>query len=307
MFLILAAAVAMLWANSPFAEAYQALISIEAIKGIAIFAFFLSLGIELRAEITHGSLAKPRQAIVPIFAAIGGMLVPVAIYSIINQGLPTAVGWGVPMSTDVAFALAVLAIAGKFLPAPVRVFLLTVAVVDDSLTILMIALFFSSTFHLLSVVSLAGVVIGLFLPRGEHMVGWLTPAVNYVALPVFALFSAGVDIRGLGQSFSSSAITFGIIAAMVIGKPLGVLGTTWLVTKSGLGRLAGGVKWGDLLSIGSLFGMCFTVALLMSELSFGGQAANHSIANLSVFIGSLTSALLAVVALQIRKRAYVSR
>jgi len=307
MFLILAAAVAMLWANSPFAEAYQALISIEAIKGIAIFLFFLSLGIELRAEITHGSLAKPRQAIVPIFAAIGGMLVPVAIYSIINQGLPTAVGWGVPMSTDVAFALAVLAIAGKFLPAPVRVFLLTVAVVDDSLTILMIALFFSSTFHLLSVVSLAGVVIGLFLPRGERMVGWLTPTVNFVALPVFALFSAGVDIRGLGQSFSSSAITLGIIAAMVVGKPLGVLGTTWLVTKSGLGKLAAGIKWPDLLSIGSLFGMCFTVALLMSELSFGGQAANHSIANISVFIGSLTSALLAVVALQIRKRAYVSR
>jgi NhaA family Na+:H+ antiporter len=305
MFLILAAAVAMLWANSPFAEAYQALISIEAIKGVAIFLFFLSLGIELRTEITHGSLAKPRQAIVPIFAAIGGMLVPVAIYSIINQGLPTAVGWGVPMSTDVAFALAVLAIAGKFLPAPVRVFLLTVAVVDDSLTILMIALFFSSTFHLLSVVSLAGVVIGLFLPRGERMVGWLTPTVNFVALPVFALFSAGVDIRGLGQSFSSSAITLGIIAAMVVGKPLGVLGTTWLVTKSGLGKLAAGIKWPDLLSIGSLFGMCFTVALLMSELSFGGQAANHSIANLSVFIGSLTSALLAVVALQIRKRAHV--
>jgi NhaA family Na+:H+ antiporter len=305
MFLILAAAVAMLWANSPFAEAYQALISIEAIQGVAIFLFFLSLGIELRAEITHGSLAKPRQAIVPIFAAIGGMLVPVAIYSITNQGLPTAVGWGVSMSTDVAFALAVLAIAGKFLPAPVRVFLLTVAVVDDSLTILMIALFFSSTFHLLSVVSLAGVVIGLFLPRGERMVGWLTPTVNFVALPIFALFSAGVDIRGLGQSFSSSAITLGIIAAMVVGKPLGVLGTTWLVTKSGLGKLAAGIKWPDLLSIGSLFGMCFTVALLMSELSFGGQAANHSIANLSVFIGSLTSALLAVVALQIRKRAYV--
>jgi NhaA family Na+:H+ antiporter len=305
MFLILAAAVAMLWANSPFAEAYQALISIEAIQGVAIFLFFLSLGIELRAEITHGSLAKPRQAIVPIFAAIGGMLVPVAIYSITNQGLPTAVGWGVSMSTDVAFALAVLAIAGKFLPAPVRVFLLTVAVVDDSLTILMIALFFSSTFHLLSVVSLAGVVIGLFLPRGERMVGWLTPTVNFVALPIFALFSAGVDIRGLGQSFSSSAITLGIIAAMVVGKPLGVLGTTWLVTKSGLGKLAAGIKWPDLLSIGSLFGMCFTVALLMSELSFGGQAANHSIANISVFIGSLTSALLAVVALQIRKRAYV--
>ena len=307
MYLILGAVVAMLWANSPFAAGYEALISIEAIKGIAIFAFFLSLGIELREEITHGSLAKPRQAIVPIFAAIGGMLVPVAIYSIINQALPSAAGWGVPMSTDVAFALAVLALAGKFLPSPVRIFLLTVAVVDDSLTILMIALFFSSTFHALSVVSLAGVVIGLFLPGGQKITGWLTPTVNYVALPVFALFSAGVNVQGLGSSFASSAITIGVIAAMVIGKPLGVLGTTWLVTKSGLGKLAAGIKWADLLSIGSLFGMCFTVALLMSELSFGQQHTEHAIANLSVFIGSITSALLAVIALQLRKRAYVSR
>ena len=305
MFLILAAAVALIWANSPFAASYAALISLEAIKGVAIFTFFFSLGIELRHEITHGSLAKPRQAIVPIFAAIGGMLVPVGIYSLVNQGVPSAAGWGVPMSTDVAFALAVLAIAGRFLPAPIRVFLLTVAVVDDSLTILMIALFFSSTFHALSVVSLAGVVIGLFLPGGQKVTGWLTPTVNNVALPVFALFSAGVSIQGLGDSIFGSAITWGVIVAMVIGKPLGVLGTTWLVTKSGLGKLAAGIKWADLLSIGSLFGMCFTVALLMSELSFGEQHTEHSIANLSVFVGSLTSAALAVVALQIRKRAYV--
>ena len=307
MFLIVAAAVAMIWANSPFASSYEALISIEAIKGLAIFTFFLSLGIELRHEIQHGSLAKPRQAIVPIFAAIGGMLVPVAIYSLINRDLPTAAGWGVPMSTDVAFALAALAIAGKFMPAPIRVFLLTVAVVDDSLTILMIALFFSSTFHVLSVVSLAGVVIGLFLPRGQQITGWLTPTVNYVALPVFALFSAGVNIQGLGDSFAGSAITWGVIIAMVVGKPLGVLGTTWLVTKSGLGKLAAGMRWPDLLAIGSLFGMCFTVALLMSELSFGEQRTEHSIANLSVFIGSLISAALATAALQIRKRAHVRK
>ena len=139
------------------------------------------------------------------------------------------------------------------------------------------------------------------------MTGWLTPTVNYVALPVFALFSAGVNIQGLGESFATSAITWGVIVAMVVGKPLGVLGTTWLVTKSGLGRLAAGIKWRDLLAIGSLFGMCFTVALLMSELSFGNQQSEHATANLSVFIGSLSSALLAITALQIRKRAYAKK
>jgi len=78
-----------------------------------------------------------------------------------------------------------------------------------------------------------------------------------------------------------------------------------LVTKSGLGKLAAGIKWPDLLAIGSLFGMCFTVALLMSELSFGEALEEHSIANLSVFAGTMVSAMLAVAALQIRKRAYV--
>ena len=279
----------------------------EAIKAGAIFVFFLSLGVELRHEIRHGSLAKPRQAIVPILAAVGGMLVPVLIYSAINSGLPTSVGWGVPMSTDVAFALAVLALAGRYLPKSIRVFLLTVAVVDDSLTILIIALFFASSFQPLSVFSLAGVAIGLLLPQTQKASGWLTPLANFGALPVFAAINLWQTFSNFQGQLAGSAITLGVVAAMVFGKPIGVLGTTWLVTKSGLGKLATDVKWPDLLSIGSLFGICFTVAMMMSELSFGESPAEHSIANLSVLIGSLTSALLAVVALQIRKRAYVSR
>ena len=279
----------------------------EAIKAGAIFVFFLSLGVELRHEIRHGSLAKPRQAIVPILAAVGGMLVPVLIYSAINSGLPTSVGWGVPMSTDVAFALAVLALAGRFLPKSIRVFLLTVAVVDDSLTILIIALFFASSFQPLSVFSLAGVALGLLLPQAQKASGWLTPVANFGALPVFAAINLWQTFSNFQGQLAGSAITLGVIVAMVFGKPIGVLGTTWLVTKSGLGKLAKDVKWPDLLSIGSLFGICFTVAMMMSELSFGGSPAEHSIANLSVLIGSLTSAILAVVALQIRKRAYVSR
>ena len=277
----------------------------EAIKAAAIFVFFLSLGVELRHEITHGSLAKPRQAIVPILAAVGGMLVPVIIYSIINSGLPSAAGWGVPMSTDVAFALAVLAAAGRFLPKSVRVFLLTVAVVDDSLTILIIALFFASSFQPLSVFSLAGVALGLFLPQGRKAASWLNPVANWAALPLFAVITLWQTFANFQGQLSGSAITVGVILAMVFGKPIGVLGTTWLVTKSGLGKLATDVKWADLLSIGSLFGICFTVAMMMSELSFGENPSEHSIANVSVLIGSLTSALLAVVALQIRKRSYV--
>ena len=304
--LISAAVIALIWANSPAAELYEGMIHQEWIKGVVIFLFFLSIGIELRHEIQHGSLRSAKNAIVPIFAAIGGMTVPVLVYSAFNFGKGTEAGWGIPMSTDVAFALAVFAIAGSFLPRAIRTFVMTVAVVDDSLTILMIAIFYASSFHMLSLVSLSGVIIGLFFPRGEKLLPKLQPIVSFGALPIFALFSAGVNLGALNfNDFSTSSITIGILFAMILGKPLGVLGTTWLVTKSGLGRLSNDIKWSDLIPTGLLFGMCFTVALLMSELSFGDMELEHSTANLSVFIGSTVAALLATTALQFRKRAHV--
>ena len=298
-----AALVAMFWANSPIRESYAVVSHIEALKGVAIFIFFLSIGIELRHEITHGILSKPRQAVVPIFAAIGGMAVPVIIYSLINAGEASSRGWGVPMSTDIAFALGVLAIAGRWLPKPVRTFVMTVAVVDDSLTILMIAIFFASSFHALSLASLGGVLIGLFLPRGQKLQKYLEPAVAFAFLPLFALLSAGVDLSKLNSAEGASPlIIIGIVIAMVIGKPLGVLGATWLVTKSKLGTLPQQVTWPRLRRVSILFGMCFTVAMLMSELSFGNSEGEQSLANVSVLITSAVMAVLATAALSLRTK-----
>jgi NhaA family Na+:H+ antiporter len=297
------ALVAMFWANSPIRESYAVVSHIEALKGVAIFTFFLSIGIELRHEITHGILSKPRQAVVPIFAAIGGMAVPVIIYALINAGEASSRGWGVPMSTDIAFALGVLAIAGRWLPKPVRTFVMTVAVVDDSLTILMIAMFFASSFHALSLASLGGVLIGLFLPRGQKLQKYLEPAVAFAFLPLFALLSAGVDLSKLNSAEGASPlIIIGIVIAMVIGKPLGVLGATWLVTKSKLGTLPQQVTWPRLRRVSLLFGMCFTVAMLMSELSFGNSEGEQSLANVSVLITSAVMAVLATAALSLRTK-----
>jgi NhaA family Na+:H+ antiporter len=300
--LIGATAAALIWANTSASESYQSLAHQEWLKGLAIFAFFLSVGIELRHEVKGGSLAKPKQAIVPIFAAIGGMTVPVLIYSMLNAGLPTAVGWGVPMSTDIAFALAVFAIVARGLPRQIRTFVMTVAVVDDSLTILMIAIFFAASFHLLSLVSLAGVICGLLIPFSKAFADRLQPIVAFGALPLFALLSAGVNLENIPAIFFASSITIGVLVAMILGKPLGVLGTTWMVTKSRLGKLPDEIKWADLLPVGFLFGMCFTVSLLMSELSFAANQTWHDTANLSVFIGSVTSALIGAVAIKLRIR-----
>lgn len=310
--LIGSALLALAWANSPWAAAYESMIHLEIIKEIAIFVFFLSVGIELRHEIKHGSMRKPRQAVVPIFAAMGGMALPVVIYSIFNAGQPSESGWGIPMSTDIAFALAIYAIAGRGLPKQLRTFVMTVAVADDSLTILMIAIFFASSFNVLSIVSLAGVVCGLFLPGAEKLGPKLAPVVAFGALPIFALFSAGVNLSGLtATAIAGSSITVGILVAQLVGKPLGVIGTAWLVTKSNLGTLTKGIEWADLRSVAWLFGMCFTVSLLMAQLAFevgheGGASVsnqNHSVSILSVFIATAISALISTVLM--RRRASV--
>lgn len=296
--LIGAAVLALVFANSPLAPAYESVIHFEFFKELAIFTFFFSVGIELRHEIRHGSLRKPQQAIVPVLAAIGGMLLPVLLFSIINAGLPTAKGWGIPMSTDIAFALAILAIAGKGLPKALKTYVMTVAVADDSLTILMISLFFASSFNVLTVVSLAGVVCGLFVPGASRFTGALGPIVSFGALPIFAFFSAGVSLESLNLNSASTPLLVGILIAQLVGKPLGVLGTTWLVTRSKLGQLPTGLVWADLRSVGWLFAMCFTVSMLMVELNFSKDETSvlHSVSVLSVFaatsIAGLTSILL---------------
>ena len=301
--LIAAAALALVLANSPAAPAYMAIQHVEIFKEIAIFLFFFSVGIELRHEIRHGSLRNPQQAIVPILAAIGGMLVPVILYSLINSGLPSAKGWGVPMSTDIAFALAIFAIAGRGLPKALRTYVMTVAVADDSLTILMIAVFFTSSFNILTVISLAGVVLGLFMPGGAKIAPRLLPVVAYAALPIFAFYSAGVSLGNFNVSVFATPLAVGVIVAQLVGKPLGVLGTTWLVTKSRLGSLAHGLTWADLRSVAWLFAMCFTVSVLMVELNFPAEGApeSHSTSILSVFVATSIAGLIST--LLLRRRA----
>jgi NhaA family Na+:H+ antiporter len=300
--LFAAAAIAMLLANSSVSDLYRTFATIEPLKGAAIFLFFLSVGIELRHEIVAGSLRKPKQAVVPIFAAFGGLALPVVSYSIFNAGTAAAAGWGVPMSSDMAFALGILAIAGRWLPKQIRTYVLTVAVVDDSTTILIIAIFYASSFHLLSLASLAGVIVGLLIPKLQKIQTPLEKVVAYAALPLFALMSAGVDLSHLptGNDIPIMLVV-GILVAMIIGKPLGVIGMTWLVVKSGLGSLPQGVKWKDLAPALLVFGMCFTLAMVMTELSFGEQPQLHALANLVVVIASLIVALISSAALTARK------
>jgi NhaA family Na+:H+ antiporter len=369
--LLLAAATAMIIANSPWSQWYFSLsnsvigpeaihldltVSTWAADGLLAIFFFVA-GMELKYELVSGSLSNRANAAVPIAAALGGMVVPALIFFAINAGTPSAKGWGIPMATDIAFALAVLGIAGRRLPIELRAFLLSLAVVDDLGAIIVIAIFYSSAIaftYLLAAAAcvtvfavaqrkgirspilylplglatwallhesgvhatIAGVALGLAM-RIKTKVGEtespLESALDRfhpwsagLCVPVFAFFAAGISIVGISvaQTFTSP-VSVGVMLGLVIGKPIGILGFAWLAAKFTRAELSKSLFWGDVLAIGLLAGVGFTVSLLITKLAFVGDTELDSLARLSVLIASVIAALLAVIALQIRKSVHL--
>ncbi len=368
--LLIGTIVALVWANSPWSGAYETMqntvvgphvlhldltLATWAKDGL-LAVFFFVVGLELKREIVAGELRKPATAIVPIVAAIGGMLVPAAIFLVINltqSGGDTA-GWAVPVATDIAFAVAVLSIVGKWLPNALRAFLLTLAVVDDLLAIIIIAIFFSDglSFGWLatSVVcialfwflikrnithawiltplalmawgfmhasgvhaTIAAVALGLAVPairrRGqrhslaEHWEHWWRPLSAGVAVPIFALFAAGVVIDAEALRVAATdPVAQGIVAGLVVGKPIGILLFTFLVATFTRASLDRGLSWWDVLGMACLAGIGFTVSLLIGDLAFAGDRASE--VKMSVLGASLLAATIGSALLMWRDRFY---
>ncbi len=316
--------------------------------------FFLAVGLELKHELVAGSLRNPREAGVPMLAAAGGMAVPAIVFVVVElmaDDAPALHGWAIPTATDIAFALAVLAVFGRGLPPAIRTFLLTLAVVDDLLAIVVIAFFYGdglAPWPLLGALALitlagvhvrarrprrwvlvplalaawallhasgvhatvAGVLLGLTVParavhgeatdRATRWAQAVTPWSQGVALPLFALFAAGVSLvgDGSGRAVVAQPVVLAVVVALVIGKPLGVLGTAALVTRLTPLRLSPGLRVRDLLPVGLLAGIGFTVALLVAELSFGSASALTGGAKIAILGASALAATLGAVSLR---------
>ncbi len=357
---LLAAAVAVVWANSAWGDSYRSLIHLElgpldvhhwAADG-ALTLFFFVAGLELKREFVVGSLRRLSDASVPVMAAACGVAVPALVYLAVNLtgsgGEPG--GWAIPSATDIAFALAVLAVVGSNLPASLRAFLLTMAVVDDLIVIVVIAAFYTEQLHLgalavagvcfvvwavaqhlristpllylpLAVTAwwfthesgvhatIAGVVLGLLTrvrpdpdehhSPAEHLEHRLAPLSSSLAVPFFALASAGVVIAG-GSSLYADPVVIGVVLGLVLGKPLGVFGGAMLVTRFTHAELNDDLSWRDIVGVAILAGVGFTVSLLVADLSFGGGEADA--AKTAVLVGSLFSALLGALVLGHRDR-----
>ncbi|WP_327263675.1 Na+/H+ antiporter NhaA [Streptomyces sp. NBC_01232] len=370
--LLVAAIAALLWANIPaVSDSYADIRSFHigpaslgldlslqhwAADGLLAVFFFVA-GIELKRELVAGDLRNARAAALPVIAALCGMAVPAVVYVIVNTvGDGSTDGWAVPTATDIAFALAVLAVIGTSLPSALRAFLLTLAVVDDLFAILIIAVFFTSDIDFLALggafvglalfwfllhrgvhgwyvyvplalviwglmynsgvhATIAGVAMGLMLrctrregeqqSPGEHIEHLVRPLSAGLAVPLFALFSAGVSLsdHAIAQVFTRPE-TLGVVLGLVIGKTVGIFGGTWLAARFTKAELNEDLAWPDVLAVAALAGIGFTVSLLIGELAFADDPVLTDEVKAAVLIGSLIAAVIACVMLKLRNRRY---
>ncbi|WP_420112835.1 Na+/H+ antiporter NhaA [Pseudactinotalea sp.] len=359
--LVIAAVIALVWSNSPWRDAYEGLRDVRfgpaalhldlsvgqwASDGLLAIFFFV-VGIELKREIVEGELRKVGTAIVPVVAAIGGMAVPALLFLAVNSGDGGAPhGWAIPAATDIAFAIAVLGLVGKRLPTALRAFLLTLAVVDDLLAILVIAIGYSDGIAVLWLLAaaaavllfwallrrgithplvliplallawvllhtsgvhatIAGVALGLLVPiahaeRFEHR--WRPISAGF-AVPVFALFAAGVTVAPSElREAVADPVAQGVVLGLVLGKPLGITLTTWLVCRFRGVSLAPGLRWADVAAVGTLAGIGFTVSLLVAGLAYGEGSPHAEHATVGVLAASLLAAVMGATLLAWRGR-----
>lgn len=369
-FLLAAAIIALIWANSPWQEGYHHVWELElTLSGLrlpvhawindALMAiFFFLVGMEIKHEIVHGELADVRRAALPIFGALGGMIVPALLFVAFNYGKPGQHGWGVPMATDIAFSLGVLGMV-KGIPSDLKVFLLSLAIADDIGAIIVIAVFYSGSLDraalfsglvILAVIfgllklgisrpilyfvlgvgfwvailrsgihaTIAGVILGFMVPTtaalslndfrdiasgmardfrdalakddlqgsknvlgafdallrntestSERLTRQLNDWVSFLVLPLFALANAGVTFSGgAWKDLATSHIAWGIVAGLVIGKPLGIIGFARGAVKAGWAQVPNEVSWKQLNAVGLLAGIGFTVSIFISSLAF---------------------------------------
>lgn len=401
--MVAATLLALVVANSPLYDVVEGVLSLPIVAGVGplevsltveefvndflMAVFFLLVGIELKYETTVGQLRRPRQAMLPMLAAVGGVCAPAVIYLVVNLvegGNPH--GWAVPIATDIAFALGVVSLLGDRISPATKVFFQTLAIADDILAIVVIALFYGqapdvpwcvASLALAGVLlglnrarvyslapyvavglvlwacmfksgihaTLAGVVLAFALPArsdvrlgelgpwlerrardlestyddGHHVLGqhdftdgaWRTERVmhhvtpplqrmeryisvfvNFLVLPLFAFVNA--ELHLVGESFGellASPVAHGAFLGAVLGKPLGIILVTWLLVRLGFASLPRGMDWRQVVAVGVMGGVGFTMSILITGLAFTSQE-DALAAKCAIFLGSVTSAVL---------------
>ena len=317
--------------------------------------FFLLIGLELEREIYNGELSNPKNAALPIFGAVGGMVIPAAIFLIFNYGTDTQNGAGIPMATDIAFAVGILSLIGNRVPASLKVFLLALAIIDDLGAIIVIAVFYTKTvlitnlfialgiwillfilnrmkvFNLIPYLigggfmwyfmlhsgihaTITGVILAFVIPFGngsEKSSSYILQRslhypVAFIILPLFAAANTCIPIADTWQQSLSDHTSLGIIAGLVIGKPLGIWLFAIIASVLGLCALPGDIKWKHIIGVGFLGGIGFTMSIFITLLAFEDQLLIDN-AKISILMASIIAGIIGFIILALSFRREKSR
>ena len=343
--LLLATVVSLILANSIIGPSYTELWSMYLgpltlgywINDGLMAIFFLLIGLELQREIYQGELSTLKSAALPLFGALGGVLLPAGIFLWFNAGTPTSSGAGIPMATDIAFAIGVLSLLGSRVPLSLKIFLTALAVIDDLVAILVIAIFYSSDLNLLSLAASLGMFVILMAlnrvwnvrPLWIYLVGgaamWffmlnsgvhatisgvllaftipfrkgddhspsavmqhvLHKPVAFFILPLFAMANTGIMISSEWAQGLTEASSMGIILGLTIGKPVGIFFFALAGSILGLCALPKDLKWSNILGVGFLGGIGFTMSIFITLLAFKGDALLIDNSKIAILLASL--------------------
>ncbi|MDN3693850.1 Na+/H+ antiporter NhaA [Chryseobacterium tructae] len=364
--LIFCVLISLLIANSSIAGSFQSFLDKEVgthlfgleypvsiwINDGLMAVFFLLVGLEIKRELVEGELSSFKNASLPIFAAVGGMLVPAVIYSIFNSGTEYSNGWGIPMATDIAFSLAIISMLGKKIPNSIKIFLAALAIVDDLGAILVIAIFYTDQIHwvylLLSFgvtallfilnflkvtktifyiipglflwyflhhsgihATIAGVLLAFSIPTNasnveisplEKLEHQLHIPVSFLIMPIFALTNTNITFSNEMVAGVTSTLGLGIIFGLILGKLIGINLFSLLAIKLKLSSLPQNSNWTQMIGVGLLAGIGFTMSIFIALLSFKGEIEIQDEAKFAILIASFIAAILGFTILSVSSK-----
>lgn len=313
------------------------------INDLLMAVFFFIAGMEIKRELVTGELASIKQSILPVVAAIGGMLIPALIYSQFSRGTTFMNGWAIPMATDIAFTLGIASLLGNRVPVALKVFITALAIIDDLGAIVVIALFYGGQLKILYLILSAVIMIVLLsLQKNRVKIGWYTwvlglalwytmfnsgihatvagvlfaftipvkklaelelrfhTPVYFIIMPLFALANTAIVFPEEGLAALNNSFSWGIMAGLFIGKPLGIcLACYWLI-KQKWANLPSQTNWHQLIGAGILAGIGFTMSIFISMLAFSDNIV-QDIAKIAVLVSSVLSMIVGYIWLAAKK------
>lgn len=352
--LLMATILALIFANTPLQKYYEYFLfelKISEEFNIHLFIndflmaiFFLVVGCEIKRELVYGKLSSFKEASFPIISAVGGMVAPALIFTLFNYKVGFEIGVGIPLSTDIAFAIGIFSLLKSRLNPSLELFLLTLAVVDDLLSMVVIGVFYSSHIRIKGLIlaailvgilvlinklnkknklypyiivglalwvaifysgvhsTLSGVILAFTIPvysdeerdkdlnyKLQHI---LEPFTNYIVLPLFAFSNTGINLGGNLNLVKDYPLMIGIVAGLVIGKPVGIMTFGYLGNLFGIAKKPQDASWTDVLMVSVLAGIGFTMSLFVSEIAFANAEIEMNVAKVSILLSAIISTTL---------------